>query len=177
MPNELSKGVKRIFNGSQEVEIVQDNHTPAFRQYRHILIWTKYMPKTADDRFYHSCAFTAKELTQEDMANLYFMTRFMRDEELADINETRARGCGCGKCALPALPRVAYAGGGLYKIVASQRERVFTEVNISHSHITHDEIEPQPQQRRRDPEPIRQVVKNAMPEEINDAWEELGGKK
>ena len=164
--------VKQKFKDSREVEAIPDNYTPAYRKYRNILVWTNYKADGGGCAF-HSCMFTHAELTQDEMANLHMMIKYMRPEELADINEQRARGCGCGKCSLPPLPMIAYEGNGEYKIVSSQKERVFTEARISNPGGGFNGIQTQQQQHRREPEPISQ----AIPEEINPLWEELGGER
>lgn len=150
-------------------------HTRAFLQYRNILVWTEYKSQHEGDQYYHSCGITRKVLTQDDLANIYFMTRFMRDEELNDINLERIRGCGCGKCSLEPLPRLAYAGSGVYKAVRSQKERVFVEAQISGVKIEMniDEVE---QQHHINPVSIETIIEDVIPDpnEGNIDWDNLG---
>lgn len=128
----LKKGLMNTFGGKEVTSMarIDDGHTYAFRQYRHLLVFTRYMDHDEKTRVkYHTTfAFSKPELSDDDLANLYHMTRMMRDEELADINAERVRGCGSGRCTLPPLPRLAYVNGN-YKVVQSQKQRVYLETN------------------------------------------------
>lgn len=119
--NTTGKMVREMFGENDQEHAQDDGHTPAFRQFKNLLTWTSY--KFQDYRPVQMTMFSKPELSIEDKRNLYFMTRYIRDDEMAMINGERTRQ------GLAPLPRLSYAGGGEYIEVADQRARHFAETN------------------------------------------------
>lgn len=137
----LKTGLINTFDGKElgEKTAVNDGSTYAFRQYRNLLVFTKYHDENEKGRVkYHSTMKFNKIFSNDDLANIYYLTKFMKDEELAEINEARRIGCGCGKCSLPRLPRLAYIGNGEYKECVSQKQRVYFETEAHKNYVMPD---------------------------------------
>jgi len=57
-------------------------------------------------------------------ADIYYITKYLRDNELAEINKNRIRN------GIKPIPRLAYIGDGRYMACNSQKQRIEIEKEI-----------------------------------------------
>lgn len=113
------------------IEFKTATHTKAFNEYSPMLLGVEFRYENGDIEkiAVHAC---------KEYEDIYYMTKYMRDEELDFINQQRIEKWKHSKTPYQPLPRLAYIGDGKFQAVRNQYERMELEkrifANDNHNH-------------------------------------------